>query len=56
MKAQSKSRVVSKELMDKLIAYHANDKTKKYLLEKNRETLRPLKEKCLTERNSTLAA
>ena len=33
-KAQSKGRVVSKELKEKLIAYHANDKTKKDPLEK----------------------
>ena len=39
IKAQSKGRVVSKELKDKLIAYHANDKTKKDLLKKNRKTL-----------------
>ena len=40
MKAQSKGRVVSKEFKDELIAYHANDKTKKtYVEKKDRETL-----------------
>ena len=34
IKAHFKGRVLSKELKDKLSAYHANDKTKRDLLEK----------------------
>ena len=37
IKVQSKGRVVSKELKEKLIAYHANDKTKRDLFEKTRK-------------------
>ena len=48
-KAQSKGRVVSKELKEKLIAYHANDKTKKKSVRENRKTIQQLKETCLTQ-------